>query len=220
MPRDVLAEAVVLPLIRTKLSGNFSDLCRIVSTASYAERTHGLLSISSVQMLQLQGIQATARLAAVALQPFPCGSWHQSWTSARASYLGYSPKRSDWDLSRFARLTRIENIVALRNAGLSWAQISYTANMSDQAHLVQESRASWVKHPFIFLATKQFGCWNVERCEFRHTAPVIGHRKDHFPSVDGHSFLRQILRCQVAALPSPRVVSPRVAKSRAAITSS
>jgi AraC-like DNA-binding protein len=44
-------------------------------------------------------------------------------------------------LSRFARLTRIENIVALRNAGLSWAQIAYAANMSDQAHLVREFKS-------------------------------------------------------------------------------
>jgi AraC-like DNA-binding protein len=44
-------------------------------------------------------------------------------------------------LKQFARLTRIEKIVAWKNSGLSWAEVAYAANMSDQAHLVREFKS-------------------------------------------------------------------------------
>jgi AraC-like DNA-binding protein len=44
-------------------------------------------------------------------------------------------------LKQFARLSRIEQIVARRNIGLSWAEIAYATNMSDQAHLVREFKS-------------------------------------------------------------------------------
>jgi AraC-like DNA-binding protein len=44
-------------------------------------------------------------------------------------------------LKQFARLTRIERIVAWKNAGLSWAEIAYATNMSDQAHLIREFKS-------------------------------------------------------------------------------
>jgi AraC-like DNA-binding protein len=42
---------------------------------------------------------------------------------------------------QFARLSRIEQIVARRNTGLLWAEIAYATNMSDQAHLVREFKS-------------------------------------------------------------------------------
>ena len=44
-------------------------------------------------------------------------------------------------LKQFARLTRIEKIVAWKNTGLSWAEVAYAANMSDQAHLIREFKS-------------------------------------------------------------------------------
>jgi AraC-like DNA-binding protein len=44
-------------------------------------------------------------------------------------------------LKQFARLSRIERIVARRNIGLSWAEIAYATNLTDQAHLVREFKS-------------------------------------------------------------------------------
>jgi AraC-like DNA-binding protein len=46
---------------------------------------------------------------------------------------GMTPKR-------FARLARIEKILAERRNGLSWAEIAYACDLTDQAHLVREFR--------------------------------------------------------------------------------
>jgi AraC-like DNA-binding protein len=44
-------------------------------------------------------------------------------------------------LKQFARLRRIERIVAWRNTGLSWAEVAYATDMADQAHLVREFKS-------------------------------------------------------------------------------
>jgi len=53
-------------------------------------------------------------------------------------------------LKQFARLTRIERIVACRNAGLSWAEVAYATDMSDQAHLVREFKSMVGETPLHF----------------------------------------------------------------------
>ena len=53
-------------------------------------------------------------------------------------------------LKRFARLTRIERIVALRHTGLSWAEVAYATDMSDQAHLVKEFKSIVGETPLHF----------------------------------------------------------------------
>jgi AraC-like DNA-binding protein len=51
---------------------------------------------------------------------------------------------------RFARLMRIELIVAWRNAGLSWSEIAHAAKMSDQAHLAREFKSLVEETPVQF----------------------------------------------------------------------
>jgi AraC-like DNA-binding protein len=41
-------------------------------------------------------------------------------------------------LKKFARLSRLETIIARQNVGLAWAEIACDAKMSNQAHLVKE----------------------------------------------------------------------------------
>ena len=55
-------------------------------------------------------------------------------------------------LKQFARLTRIERIVAWRNTGLSWAEVAYATDMTDQAHLVREFKSIVGETPVRFFA--------------------------------------------------------------------
>jgi AraC-like DNA-binding protein len=59
-----------------------------------------------------------------------------------ASELGVSYRRTSrafgLTVKKFARLSRLETIIAGRNVGLAWAEIAYEAKISDQDHLVEE----------------------------------------------------------------------------------
>jgi AraC-like DNA-binding protein len=58
---------------------------------------------------------------------------------------GMTPKR-------FARLARIERIVAARRNGLSWAQIACACDLTDQAHLIREFKDIVGEAPTEFFA--------------------------------------------------------------------
>lgn len=58
-------------------------------------------------------------------------------------------------LKQFARLTRIERIVAHRNAGLSWAEIASATDMSDQAHLIREFKSIVGETPVDFFGHRR-----------------------------------------------------------------
>jgi AraC-like DNA-binding protein len=58
---------------------------------------------------------------------------------------GITPKQ-------FARLARLEKILAERRAGLSWAQTAYACGLTDQAHLVREFKTIVGELPTEFFA--------------------------------------------------------------------
>jgi AraC-like DNA-binding protein len=53
---------------------------------------------------------------------------------------------------QFARLARLEKILAERRAGLSWAQTAYACGLTDQAHLVREFKTIVGELPTEFFA--------------------------------------------------------------------
>jgi AraC-like DNA-binding protein len=73
----------------------------------------------------------------------------------RATY-GISPKQ-------YARLARIEKVVAARKCGLDWADVAYVCGFADQAHLIRDFGAIVGGTPAEFFGTAQR--WNFNSAD-------------------------------------------------------
>jgi AraC-like DNA-binding protein len=86
----------------------------------------------------------------------------------RAKY-GTSPKQ-------YARLARIEKVVAARKSGLSWADVAYACGFADQAHLIHDFGTIVGGTPVEFFGTSS-------RRNFRYTGAAPGMADSYNPFI-------------------------------------
>ncbi len=86
----------------------------------------------------------------------------------RAKY-GTSPKQ-------YARLARIEKVVAARKSGLSWADVAYACGFTDQAHLIHDFGTIVGGTPVEFFGTSS-------RRNFRYTGAAPGMADSYNPFI-------------------------------------